>query len=179
MKYAFMTALAVSATMILSSSCITDGDTDKVKAGDTMPEFSLSSEVYGDLSSSELEGKVVYLCFFATWCPPCQLELAAVQNTLLPMFGDEEDFRLVVVGREHTDADLTEYNKTKNFTFALYPDPEREVYSLFATESIPRAYLIDKDGIIVDAAVGFDEEHFDSVLDFIRGLLDSGSSVEF
>lgn len=94
------------------------------------------------------------------------------------MFQDEEDFRLIVVGREHTDADLTEYNKTKNFTFALYPDPERKVFSLFATESIPRTYLIDRDGVVVDAATGFDEEHFAAVMESIRELLDSDSTVE-
>ena len=151
--------------MLLAVSC-KNNDPDKVKAGDTLPEFSLSSEVYGDLSSADLKGKVTYLCFFATWCPPCQLELAAVQDTLLPMFQNEEDFRLVVVGREHTDADLTEYNKTKNFTFALYPDPEREVY------------VIGRDGVVVDAATGFDEEHFASVLKTIRELLDSETAVE-
>lgn len=169
--------IMAAAAMLLAVSC-KNNDPDKVKAGDTLPEFSLSSEVYGDLSSADLKGKVTYLCFFATWCPPCQLELAAVQDTLLPMFQNEEDFRLVVVGREHTDADLTEYNKTKNFTFALYPDPEREVYSLFATETIPRAYLIDRDGVVVDAATGFDEEHFASVLRSIRELLDNAASVE-
>ena len=169
--------MITAATLLLTASC-KGVDSDKIKAGDTLPEFSLSSEVYGDLSSADLKGKVTYLCFFATWCPPCQLELAAVQDTLLPMFQDEEDFRLVVVGREHTDADLTEYNKTKNFTFALYPDPDREVYSLFASETIPRAYLIDRDGVVVDAATGFDEEHFASVLASIRELLDSETSVE-
>lgn len=177
MKRAFF-AVAAAVLALLAVSCISDSGTDKIKAGDKMPEFRLSSEVYGDLSSSDLEGKVTYLCFFATWCPPCQLELAAIQDTLLPEFQGEEDFRLVVVGREHTDADLTEYNGTKHFTFPLYPDPEREVYSLFATETIPRAYLIGRDGIVVDAATGFDEEHFASVMKSIRDLLDSDSSVE-
>ena len=118
--------LMAAAAMLLTFSCKDKGP-DLIKAGDTLPEFSLSSEVYGDLSSSDLDGKVTYLCFFATWCPPCQLELAAVQDTLLPMFQNDEDFRLVVVGREHTDADLTEYNQTQNITCSLDPDPEREV----------------------------------------------------
>lgn len=169
MKSAFFAAVMV----LLAVSCISESSTDKIKAGDKMPEFSLSSDVYGHISSSDLEGKVTYLCFFATWCPPCQLELAAIQNTLLPEFQGEEDFRLVVVGREHTDADLTEYNATRHFTFPLYPDPEREVYSLFATETIPRAYLVGRDGIVADAAAGFDEEHFASVMKSIRELLDS------
>lgn len=168
MMYRFILA---AAAFIMSVSCVRSSAADKIKAGDAVPDFTLESEIYGSLSIEELRGKVVYLCFFATWCPPCQLELAAIQERMYPRFSDEADFRLVVVGREHTDADLAEYNETKRFTFPLYPDPEREVYSLFADESIPRAYLIDRDGTVVDAVSGFDSKHFDAVIGKAAELL--------
>lgn len=165
-------ALAVSALfLVLASSCISDKGTDKVKAGDKLPKFSLSSETYGDLNSSDLKGKVTYLVFFATWCPSCQKEMAAVRDTMFPEFGDEEDFLIVAVGREHTEEELTEYNERMNFRFPVYPDPDRSVYSLFASETIPRAYLVGRDGVIVDAATGYDPEHFSEVMDTVRRLL--------
>lgn len=170
--------LIMAAALLVSLSCVRSNAADKVKSGDSLPDFVLKSDVYGDLSSMELRGKVVYLCFFATWCPPCQHELAAVQNKMLPEFGNDEDFIVIAVGREHTDAQLSEYNKSRNFDFPLYPDPDRTVYSLFAEETIPRAYVVDRDGVIVDASTGYDEEHFSTVLKTIRELLDSGSSVE-
>ena len=54
--------LMAAAAMLLTFSCKDKGP-DLIKAGDTLPEFSLSSEVYGDISSSDLDGKVTYLCF--------------------------------------------------------------------------------------------------------------------
>lgn len=117
---------------------------EKVKIGDTMPQFTLNSDVYGQVTPSDLKGKVVLVSLFATWCGPCQKELAEVQSTLYPKYKDNENFRLLVIGREHTDADLTKYNARKKFTFPLYPDPKREVFSLFADQSIPRAYLFGK-----------------------------------
>lgn len=109
-----------------------------------MPQFTLNSNIYGQVTPSDLKGKVVLVSLFATWCGPCQKELAEVQSTLYPKYKDNENFRLLVIGREHTDADLTKYNVRKKFTFPLYPDPKREVFSLFADQSIPRAYLFGK-----------------------------------
>lgn len=103
--------------------------------------FHLKSAVYGDISSTELKGKVVLVSLFATWCGPCQLELAEIEKTLWAEYKDNKDFVLLVIGREHTDEQLKAYNERKKFTFPLYPDPKREVFSLFAEKSIPRAYL--------------------------------------
>ena len=127
---------------------------DIIKVGDTMPDFILSSTVNGTVKSSELKGKVVLINIFATWCGPCQKELAEVQETLWPLLKDNKDFRMLVVGREHTDKVLTEYNKRKGFTFALYPDPKREFTSKFATSFIPRCYVINKEGKVIATYVG-------------------------
>lgn len=134
----------IMALMLFFVGAHAQNSVEKVKIGDTMPQFTLNSDVYGQVTPSDLKGKVVLVSLFATWCGPCQKELAEVQSTLYPKYKDNENFRLLVIGREHTDADLTKYNARKKFTFPLYPDPKREVFSLFADQSIPRAYLFGK-----------------------------------
>ena len=78
----------------------------ELKKGDKLPDFQLKSSVYGDVSSADLKGKVVLVSLFATWCGPCQLELAEVQKMLWPKYKDNKDFVLLVIGREHTDEQL-------------------------------------------------------------------------
>ena len=143
----------------------------ELKVGDTLPKFELKSSVYGDVKPADLKGKVVLVSLFATWCGPCQKELADVQSTLWPKYKDNKDFVMLVIGREHTDEDLQKYNERKKFTFPLYPDPKREVFSLFAEKSIPRAYLFGKDGKLIYSSVGYTAEEFQKLMKTIESAL--------
>ena len=143
----------------------------ELKVGDAMPKFELHSSVYGDVKPADLEGKVVLVRLFATWCGPCQKELAEVQSTLWPKYKDHKNFKMLVIGREHTDEDLKKYNERKKFTFPLYPDPKREVFSLFAEKSIPRAYLFDKNGKLIYSSMGYTAEEFQKLMETIEKAL--------
>ena len=121
--------------------------------------------------SSSLKGKVILVNFFATWCPPCQKELAEVQKTLWLKYKDNKDFALLVIGREHTDAELQKYNEKKGFTFPLYPDKNRAIYGAFAKNLIPRSYLVDKTGKVVYATKGYSDEEFAELMKKIEAAL--------
>jgi peroxiredoxin len=97
--------------------------------------------------------------------------LADVQSTLWPKYKDKKNFKMLVIGREHTDEDLKKYNERKNFTFPLYPDPKREVYSMFAEKTIPRAYLFDKQGKLIYASIGYTAEEFQKLMETIEKAL--------
>ena len=83
-----------------------EDNSDIVKVGDTMPSFTIVSDNGSKLQSASLKGKVILVNFFATWCPPCQKELAAVQQTLWPKYKNNKDFVLLVIGREHTEVEF-------------------------------------------------------------------------
>ena len=157
-------------TMLLIAVC-GHAQTEKIAIGDPMPAISLNSEIYGDITPADLKGKVVLISLFATWCPPCQLELAEVEKTLYPKYKDNPSFRLLVIGREHTDAELKKYNERKKFSFPLYPDPKRKVFSLFADQTIPRAYLFGKDGKLIYTSSGFKKEEFQKLMKKISEAL--------
>jgi peroxiredoxin len=153
-----LTFLMIAASTIKSQE--QEEDTDKVKTGDAMPAFTIVSDNGKQTPSSEFRGNVVLITMFATWCPACQIEMAEIEKSLWPKFKDVKDFSLLAIGREHSDAELAEYNTTKGFTFTLYPDKDRKIFDLFAVQFIPRTYLINREGKIIYMTMGYSEDEF-------------------
>lgn len=144
---------------------------DIIKTGDTMPAFTIVSDNGAEFKSAALQGKVILINLFATWCPPCQKELAAVKETLWPKYQNNANFTMLVIGREHNDAELKEYNEKKGFEFPLYPDKDRAIYNSFASKFIPRTYLIGKDGKVIYTSKGYTEEEFAELMEKIEKAL--------
>jgi peroxiredoxin len=145
--------------------------TDVVYLDDSMPAFTIVADDGTETPSSLFKGKVILVNFFATWCPPCQAELAEVEKTLWPKYKQESDFVLLVIGREHSEAELAKYNAKKGFSFPLYPDKNRQIYAAFATQLIPRSYLIDRNGKILFVAKGYQPAEFKRILRMIDNAL--------
>lgn len=166
-KYVFFLLFVLTAWGVQAQ----DDNSDIIKIGDRIPPFTIVSDNGAALSSASLKGKVILVNFFATWCPPCQKELAAIQQTLWPKFKDRKDFVLLAVGREHSDAELQKYNEKKGFTFPLYPDKNREIFGTFAKNLIPRSYLIGKDGKVIYTSKGYTDEEFAELIKKIEDTL--------
>lgn len=166
-KYLLASLLALLAFVVKAQ----DDNSDIVKVGDVMPSFTIVSDNGTQIQSSSLKGKVILVNFFATWCPPCQKELASVQQTLWPKYKDNKNFELLVIGREHSDADLLKYNEKKGFEFPLYPDKSRAIFGAFAKNLIPRSYLIGKDGKVLYAGKGYTDEEFAELMSKIESAL--------
>lgn len=167
-KIIFITISILFGTLLFAQQKI-----DIVEKGDKMPQFKLTSEVNGNIDSKKLKGKIILINIFATWCGPCQKELAEVESALWPKFKDNKNFVMLTVGREHTDEELTKYNSRKKFSFPLYPDPKREFTSKFALQNIPRSYVIDQSGKIVYASSGFSLKSFSEMTALISELLEA------
>lgn len=141
-----------------------------VQEGQNLPVFSVTNE-NGIIKSSDLKGKVVLINFFATWCAPCMEELPLLQKEIWEKYKNNNKFSLFVIGREHSQDEITTFKTKKGFTFPMYPDKTRSVYSLFAKQSIPRNYIIDTNGRVVYVSIGFGEAEFNKMLNKLDELL--------
>lgn len=70
--------LFISMALLLACVAWAQNDSnDIVKVGDSMPTFTIVHDNGTQVASSSFKGKVILVNLFATWCPPCQKELAA------------------------------------------------------------------------------------------------------
>lgn len=139
------------------------------KVGDKSPVASIRTIEGKDV---KLEGQVVLLNFFATWCGPCMMEMPHLQKELWEPL-QKQGLVLVAVGREHSEAEVKAFKDKKQFSFAFAADPKREIFARFATQSIPRCVLVGKDGLIKFQSVGFTEEEFKALVEAVKNELKS------
>ncbi|MCA0132356.1 TlpA family protein disulfide reductase [Winogradskyella alexanderae] len=96
------------------------------------------------LNLKDLKGRVLFINFWATWCPPCIVEMPSLQD-LYNDFNEEVVF-LFVTGDE---LETVRKFKTKNsYSFKVY-NAVNKIPQNLETKSIPRTFIIDKAGAIV------------------------------
>ena len=146
-------------------------ETTLVRVGDTAPEFALTT-TDGDTVSLPSPGNVVLINFFATWCGPCQAELPHIDRIWSDL-KDDDHFQLVVIGREETPESVRTFRDGHGFTFPMAADPDRDIYSQFAKELIPRTVVVSPAGQIVYSKAGFYEEDLEELKAVLKDQLSS------
>lgn len=167
MKRYFVLLLSV---LLVNTSFCQDEKPEFIKVGQGTPHFNIKTLDGKTIDTKALKGKVIYLNFFATWCPPCIKELPHVEKEIWKAIKNE-DFVMVAIGREHTKEELVKFKNKNGFTFPMAADENREVFSKFAHQNIPRNVIIDKKGKIRYSKHGFDEEKFGEMVKLINELL--------
>jgi len=148
-----------------------DDATTLTKVGQTAPAFSFQIEKGKEVKLEDYKGKIILINFFATWCPPCRLELPRVQKEIWEKYKDNPNFALLVFGREEGWDKVLPFKIANNYTFPILPDEGRKIYSLYATQYIPRNVIIDGDGKIIYQSMSYEAEEFSKMVKLLEGKL--------
>ena len=167
-------ALLVCAAMLFGNSFVakaqnrpTPEQATIVKDGQKAPNFEVQMFDGSTVKLADLKGKVVLLNFWATWCPPCRAELARVEKDIIEKFKGEP-FVFLPVSRGEKRATVAAFREKMGYTFPMGLDTDGRVYAEYAQTYIPRNFLIDKNGVVVKASVGYDEAEFAELVKLIE-----------
>ena len=142
------------------------------KQGTMAPDFTV--ELFGGktLKLSELRGKVVLVNFWATWCPPCREELTRVQKEIIDRFAGKE-FVFLPISRGEEYNTVAAFRKRMGYDFTMGLDPDQKIFRRYATNYIPRNFLIDRDGKVVLASIGYDKAEFAHLIETIEKTINN------
>ena len=145
----------------------TEAESTLTKVGQAAPVFEATTLEGVKFDLKALKGKVVVVNFFATWCGPCMQEMPRLEKDVWQKFKGK-NFTLIAIGREHSEKELAEFQKTKAFTFPIAPDPKRGIYGQYAKQYIPRNYVINGEGKIIFQSMGYNEAEFSKMIEVIE-----------
>ena len=125
-----------------------------VEVGQRAPKFSLASvDGKGKVDLSAYRGKVVYLDFWASWCPPCRKAMPAIEKLRKSYSPDE--FAVVAV---NVDSSLKKAQKVLAKTpvgYASGSDPKGLLPKRYEVKTMPTSYLLDGNGVVRYVHEGF------------------------
>lgn len=158
--------------IIITGTNAQDNESTLTKIGQEAPAFVCKTIDGTVIDSKAMKGKVIWINFFATWCPPCKKELPVLEKNIMEKYSQNPDFVLVVLGREHTMDEMKEYANSNGLKLPFAPDEGRKIFSKYASQSIPRNVIIGKDGKIAVQSIGYTESEFTKLEQYLAGLLD-------
>jgi thiol-disulfide isomerase/thioredoxin len=156
----------IALPFLLSASLVQAG----VAAGDTPPD-SLGKTRAGDVVRvSDMRGRVVVITFWASWCQYCRKELPTLAG--IQQLAKAENLQVVAV---NTDDRATFAKLVRALDGmapgVIYTRDEGPVSKAYAATSIPRTFLIDREGKVAYVHVGYDDDTLDDLAKEINGLL--------
>lgn len=126
--------------------------------GSPAPDFTVVDLKGKEWNLADLKGRVVFLHFWATWCPSCRDELPAIQrlHALLP----EEQFTTLTVLYNDDPGLAKSMAGQIGATFPVAVDPNGKAAQAYGLTGVPETYIIDKQGVLREKFVG--AVHWDS-----------------
>jgi peroxiredoxin len=126
---------------------------------------------------SEFRGKVVFLNLWATWCPPCRMEMPSMQ-ALYQRLRDRDFVVLAVAEDEGGAAAVGPFVRDLGLTFPVLIDPDATVSPRFGATGYPETFIIDREGRVINHTIGPEDWDSEQMLAYFEQLLAKPADVQ-
>ena len=138
-------------------------------------DFTLTDQYGVEHTLSDYKGKVVFLNFWATWCPPCIKEMPDIEKVYAEYGKNQEDVIILGVANPSSEEypnnadeskdDIKAFLDNNEYTFPVVFDETGDLLSDYFINAFPTTFLIDKEGNISGyAAAMLSKDMMDSVI---------------
>jgi peroxiredoxin len=146
-------ALAVTAGGQASADPFQELDLIRPAKPTAAPDFTAPGLGGSQVRLGAERGKVVFLNFWATWCPPCKEEMPSMER-LYRRF-QARGLTILALSIDAGGPEAVEaFAKRLGLTFPIGLDPKLEIANLYTVRGLPASFLIDRSGRITAVAIG-------------------------
>jgi len=125
-----------------------------INQGNLAPDFTIDTVDGKTLKLSELTNdKPTVLYFFATWCPNCARDLAAVKD-IYPQYKDKVNFLAIDIDSTESDAKISSYKQKMDLPDIEFAGAKNSILSNYNVVYTTTKYFIGKDGTILNKGIG-------------------------
>src|SRR5690606_21043562 len=119
---------------------------DAGTASQVNTDFDFVDEKGNVHNTSSLRGKVVFINFWASWCPPCRAEFPSIE-TLYTQFKENPDIFFLTINEDNDPAMGKAYLNKELFSIPMYQSNGNVPTEVFSG-SLPTTVVLDKNGKI-------------------------------
>lgn len=125
-----------------------------VSVGTPAPELVVKDLRTGQkVNIRDFEGKVLFVNFWASWCPPCKEEMPSIE-TVHREFLARSDFRLITILFKDSNTNGLDYLRSNGYTFPVFEDISGRSSRNFGVTGVPETYIVDKKGLLRRKVIG-------------------------
>lgn len=139
------------------------------------PAFTTVDAAGSKVASEDYRGKVVLLNFWATWCPPCRLEMPDMERLYQEFQG--QGLEVVAVNFMETAEEVKAFAEEQKLTYPMLLDPRSEIAGEYGVTRLPETVLIGRQGEVLGKSIGFKAWYKDDVREFMAALLGNGAAL--
>jgi thiol-disulfide isomerase/thioredoxin len=148
---------------------VTPADAGLVE-GDAVGAFSLEKGGGGTFEYPvDAKGKVVFVNFWASWCPECKIELPELV-AIREKYRDRP-FVLLAVNMDRKRKAADKFLEKAGLDLVVLYDNEQKVINAFAPVGVPASYLVGPTGEVEKVYVGFKKDYIEKYIKDIEALL--------
>lgn len=139
-------------------------------SGDVAPECSATDSGNNTLNLKNYRNKVVYLDFWASWCPPCKQSFPILNQLHSEL--NTKGFEVIAINLDENQDDASEFLASESVNFSIFFDQQGKCPEAYQVAAMPSSYIIDKQGVIKKVYLGFDAENEAQIRATVSALLD-------
>ncbi|MBI1388764.1 MAG: redoxin domain-containing protein [bacterium] len=145
------------------------------KPGEKAPLFSAETLAGDKIQLEKLQGKLVLVDFWATWCPPCKAEIPHLREAYKKFH--DKGLEIISISNEKSKV-ISKFAEKNEMVWNHISDENGRIMRLYQIEGFPTPFLIGPDGKVLARDIPLRSKYLEPTLEKYIKLVEKDDASE-